>query len=102
MAHLIDKDALVAEIERRLGELSKLQKKSYEIGLYDAYKIVLSFLDTLEVKEVEAEKDLELTWEDIYVILYSEREVLRAFGEEEHTNEEICIEVLKRFKEKNK
>ena len=50
---LIDKDALVVEIERRLRELSQLEKASYEIGLYDAYKIVLSFLDTLEVKEVD-------------------------------------------------
>jgi len=55
MAHLIDKSALVAEIERRLRELSLLEKASYEIGLYDAYKIVLSFLDTIEVKEVDLE-----------------------------------------------
>ena len=55
MAQYIEKDALVAEIERRLEELSQLEKASYEIGLYDAYKIVLSFIDTLEVKEVDLE-----------------------------------------------
>lgn len=47
----------------------------------------------------QAEKDLELTSEYIYVILYSEREVMREFGKEDHTNEEICMEVLKRFKD---
>lgn len=54
---LIDKDALIAEIERRLRELSQLEKASYEIGLYDAYKIVLSFIDTIEVKEVDLDKE---------------------------------------------
>lgn len=60
MKHLIDKDALVAEIERRIVELSQLKKASYEIGLFDAYKIILSFLDTFEVKEVQEQKE-ELT-----------------------------------------
>ena len=46
----------------------------------------------------QAERDLELTWEEIYSILYFEREVLREFGNEEHSNEEVCKEVLKRFK----
>lgn len=53
MEQYISKSAVIAEIERRLRELSQLEKASYEIGLYDAYKIVLSFLDTLEVKEVQ-------------------------------------------------
>ena len=48
----------------------------------------------------QAEKDLELTWEQIYSILYFEREVLREFGNEEHSNEEVCKEILKRFKER--
>ena len=48
----------------------------------------------------QAERDLELTWEEIYSILYFEREVLREFGNEEHSNEELCKEVLKRFKER--
>ena len=46
----------------------------------------------------QAEKDLELGWEERYSILYFEREVLREFGNEEHSNEEVCKEVLKRFK----
>ena len=47
----------------------------------------------------QAEKDLKLGWEQIYSILYFEREVLREFGNEEHSNEEVCKEVLKRFKD---
>lgn len=52
---LIDKDAVVAEIERRIKEVSQIEKASYEIGLFDAYKIVLSFINTLEVEEVQEE-----------------------------------------------
>lgn len=56
---LIDKDKVVTEIERRIGELFTLDKASYEVGLFDAYKIILSFINTLEVKEVDLEKELD-------------------------------------------
>ena len=51
---LIDKDALVAEIEKRIKEREEEEKKGWA---YSRVKIVecehiLSFLDTLEVKEV--------------------------------------------------
>lgn len=59
MKQYIDKSAVLAEIEKRLGVLSQLKKASYEIGLYDAYKIVLSLLDTFEVKEVDLDKEYE-------------------------------------------
>ena len=35
-----------------LKELAEFPKRSYEIGLIDAYKIMRAFLDTLEVREV--------------------------------------------------
>lgn len=63
MAHLIDKDALVAEIEKlKAGALQKksqckrsgLEKIMHQIG---AYNKVLSFLNTFEVKEVDLEKE---------------------------------------------
>lgn len=60
MTQYIDKSALVAEIEKRIQEVNSIPKKSYEIGLVDAYKITLSFLDTLEVKEVE--KEISFQW----------------------------------------
>lgn len=59
MAHLIDKSALVAEIERRVTEGEKVAKEipsSAIIGLIQAYKNTLSFIDTLEVKEGDLEK----------------------------------------------
>lgn len=59
MTHLIDKDALVAEIERRIKEVDK-------IGTYLSPKGVLTnllcHLDTLEVKEAadfEFEKEID-------------------------------------------
>ena len=53
---LIDKDKVITEIERRIGELFTLDKASYEVGLFDAYKIILSFINTLEVKEVDLDE----------------------------------------------
>ena len=61
MEQYISKTALVAEIKRRIDEINQFGKKaSYEVGLIDAYKIVLSFLDTIEVTEVDLEKEAEL------------------------------------------
>ena len=57
MAHLIDKDALVAEIERR--------RKDWRYGNATEAKFkreecddILSFLDTLEMKEVDLVKEM--------------------------------------------
>ena len=54
MTHLVDKDAIVAEIEKRIKEID-------EIGTYLSPKGVLTnllcHLDTLEVKEVDLEKE---------------------------------------------
>jgi hypothetical protein len=52
---LIDKSALIAELEKRIEEGENVAKElpsSAIMGLTQAYKNVLSFLDTLEVKEV--------------------------------------------------
>ena len=53
MAHYIDKDALVAEIERLMTP---------ECG-YSMNKL-LDFIDTIEVKEVDLEKELDRIWFD--------------------------------------
>ena len=69
MAHLIDKDALVAEIERRIKELQDLfkegekkldsfQKTAIHLCI-DECKVILNILDTLEVKEVDLEKEID-------------------------------------------
>lgn len=64
MVQYIDKFALIAEIERRIDEINQIDKASYEVGLLDAYKIILSFLDTIEVKEVDLEKDVDKILEE--------------------------------------
>ena len=62
---LIDKDALVAEIERRVTEGEEVAKEfpsSAIMGLIQAYKNTLSYIDTLEVEEV----DMDKTFNDEY------------------------------------
>ena len=52
---LINKSALVAELEKRIAEGEKVNKElpsSAIMGLIQAYKNTLSFLNTLEVEEV--------------------------------------------------
>jgi hypothetical protein len=61
MAHLIDKYALVAEIEKLLAFYSKEIEDNKEdpwamnIAKRDLLQEILSFLNTLEVKEVDLE-----------------------------------------------
>lgn len=63
---LIDKSAVVAEIERRIAtyrkNFDKADNKIARIstdGRIESLKNILSFLDTLEVREVEYWKDYE-------------------------------------------
>lgn len=62
MTHLIDKDALVAEIERLQGILQDpaMNRESMQDYVHGGNKIIkeiLSFINTLEVKEVDLEKE---------------------------------------------
>ena len=61
MALYIDKDFLVAEIERRIRELEPFRTEDNlrAHGAITGYYQVLSFIDTLEVKEVDLEKEVE-------------------------------------------
>jgi len=56
MAQYIDKDALVAEIERRLWLL--VPKMTFHQQRVELEKLI-SFIDTLEVKEVDLDKEFE-------------------------------------------
>ena len=55
MTQYIDKDALVAEIQKRIKETESMQPKfdQFWAGQISAFKGVLKILDTLEVKEVD-------------------------------------------------
>ena len=63
MKHLIDKDALAAEIEARYNECLKRAKiidADYWNAKADAYRNVLVILnDTLKVKEVDLVKEID-------------------------------------------
>ena len=61
MAKYIDKDALVAEIKRRRKLVSDpiLAGDDLMIGERNALFNLLSFIDTLEVKEVDLEKEIK-------------------------------------------
>ena len=60
MVHFIDKDALVAEIERRKEFYETIEKLHpvYESNIKDCDD-VLSFINTLEVKEVDLKEEVE-------------------------------------------
>lgn len=57
MAQYIDKDALIAEIERRIKTNKEcmlgLKNLDYYQGKVDTLKDIISFIDTLEAKEVD-------------------------------------------------
>ena len=60
MTQYVDKDALVAEIERRIKSINSCSFRTAELGSeksdegqLNAYNVMLSFIDTLEVKEVD-------------------------------------------------
>lgn len=61
---LIDKDKIVAEIKKRLhanGAFDEVGDEAWaeDVGMCKAYKSILSYIDTLEVKEVDLEKETE-------------------------------------------
>jgi len=65
MAQYIDKDALVAEINRQqrrldiVGQTNELELRKNASIQNGVYCYILSFLNTLEVKEVDLEKELD-------------------------------------------
>ena len=96
---LIDKDAVVAEIERRIKEID-------EIGTYLSPKGILTnllcHLNTIEVKEADLNKSIQLTWEDMreLYIIFAEVDTEIEFCKCDVQIETIGYyqEVLKRFK----
>ena len=70
MANLIDKSALVAEIERRINEINLDTIEDWRYRLQrehdiEVMKNILSLINTLEVKEVDLEKEI-----DNYLLTY--------------------------------
>ena len=78
MAQYIDKSALVAEIER-LKTIYKDDENIRHVAKYNVLVYILSFLNTLKVKEIDLEKEIEsyyfhqcdLSWcKDLYSLTY--------------------------------
>ena len=59
MEQYIDKDALIAKINHHL-QFTPEHTNAFIEGEEHAYRTILSFLDSLEVKEVDLEKEIEL------------------------------------------
>lgn len=59
MAQYIDKDALVAEIERKYETNLIGAHSAFRNGKIEALREVKDFLNTLEVKEVDLEKEIQ-------------------------------------------
>ena len=84
------------------AEQRALEKYPFEDNSYDADSIIaarISFVDGYN----QAEKDLELTWDDISVLNCLLNEVEQEFKKgwhEDRSYKGYCQEVLKRFKEK--
>ena len=62
MAQYIDKDVLIAKIEKRVKynhERAYLDRSPFMAGREEEDKDILSIVDTLEVKEVDLEKEIK-------------------------------------------
>jgi hypothetical protein len=85
MAQYVDKDAVVTEIERLISNGQTKLKEAEERKDYESYVAlaeriatcinILSFLDTLEVKEVDLKKEIQLWIEDNSVNGYYKEDV---------------------------
>ena len=60
MKQYIDKDALVAEIERKIRTEQGYSSGDAECGYRDCARDILSFINVLEVKEVDLDSEIIL------------------------------------------
>jgi hypothetical protein len=75
MAQYIDKSALVAEIKRLREQDYPCDTTEESNGYYDALDEITTFLDTLEVKKVDLEKEVQSWVEDNSVNGYYREDV---------------------------
>ena len=104
MGKYVDKSVLVAEIERKIHTEQGYSSGDAECGYRDCAREILFFLDTLEVKDVDLNNGIQLTWEDIreLYIIFAEVDAEIEFCKCDIQIETIGYyqEVLKRFKER--
>ena len=93
MAQYIDKSVLVAEIER-LMSIYNDDENIYHVAKYNILVDILSFLDTLETKEVDLEKEVK---DYIYTLPHSRTGF--PVGWKCSWGEEEVIKIVKHFLE---
>ena len=101
---LIDKAALVAEIEKRIEETKGMQPKfdQFWAGNISAFKGVLKILDTLEVKEVDLKlnKLYKQGWKDAVakasIFVY---QLATAFPDTSYTDADNMTDGFKKYME---
>lgn len=73
---LIDKTAVIAEIEKRIKKLKNLHFDTVTgyAGEISGLERLLSFLDTLEMKEVDLDLEITLWAHELYEIPYDDVE----------------------------
>ncbi len=85
MKQYIDKSALVAEIEKKIRTKQGYSSGDAECGYRDCAKDILSYLDSLEVKNVdlnrEIDKEIETRWRGEYLFTSKFRESAKYFFE---------------------
>lgn len=94
---LIDKDALVAKVDKGINGRNDWQLDEYRKGYHDALTMLKKYLSTLEVKEVKLDKE-SLTWEDVKLIAEIGEDFMNSEESDNLSEEEYYIEILNRFK----
>ena len=101
MKQYIDKDALLAEIKRRLEALNACHadRVAGYAGEISGLKRLLSFLDTLEVKEVDLEKEIQQHINDCLDIKFPTTDIKMIAKDVEYTARKFFELGLKAQKE---
>lgn len=83
MKHLIDKDALVAELNRLIAELIEGEDTMFEQGRISAFEDVKVFINhTLEVKEVDSDKTYKVDNRPVTERIKTFEDAREALGDE--------------------
>lgn len=77
MTRYIDKDALVAEFNRLIAELiEEGEDTMFEQGRISAFEDAKLFINTLEVKEVDLNKEIDNIWNPRFNLGWDEKSLL--------------------------
>ena len=79
LMNLIDKDAVVAEFRRRIQESIDAGGATRGVYLSERMKedsYILSFIDTLEVKEVDLKEEIDKIWKPRFSLGWDDKSLL--------------------------